>query len=146
MKVAELETGDEEALIGSLEYDAAAIGPDGSVFVATDSWAGVHEFDRTGKWNRNIGGEGHGPGEYQQVRFVSASRTGELVIYDDIGRVSIQHGSWTYTALLPDGRMTVEAEGPSGLLTAGFGYALTVSSEWLELPRLTLWRLEQTGR
>ncbi|MFC1628562.1 6-bladed beta-propeller [Gemmatimonadota bacterium] len=344
MKVAELETGNEEALIGSLEYDAASIGPGGNVYVATDSWAGVHEFDSTGKWVQNIGGEGHGPGEYQQVRFISTSRANQLIIYDDIGRVnileqsgvfshsfryminaapetriasagenrfwtlnwpltmqivqkgedlilltsegdtlqvyrfpdsepemavesegrnvnkpnpavgalkwtlspdgdawvltpggeflvripseggepdslsvrsfpmsftdeqwaqireaetavlrevsflnswveptedaldelrdtwspvqrmwwvdgsgilvdrmtpsypSIQHGSWRYTALLPDGRMTMDVEGPSGLLTAAFGYALTVSSEWLELPKLTLWRLEQIGR
>ncbi len=338
VRIAELETDHPEALVGNLEYDSAAIGPDGTVFVATDAWKGVHEFDRNGKWIRNLGGEGHGPGEFQQIRYVSTSPTGQLALYDDIGRVSvfgadrvlshtfrymvntasltriafagkagfwtlnivpgqnptmtslredlivlssagdtllihpvpdsqpemstgrvssanpavgalkwavspdgtvwlytpngeqlvhlspaggapdsvavqaypaifsdeqwtriieaqtavmrevsflnsyveptieileeirdrwspvqrmwwvdehgllvdrmspnypsIQRGPWRYSALRPDGVMTNEIEGPAGLLTTAYGYALTVTSEWLELPHLTLWRLE----
>ena len=340
VRIAELETDHPEALVGNLEYDSAAIGPDGTVFVATDAWRGVHEFDRTGKWIHNLGGEGYGPGEFQQIRYVSASPSGELALYDDIGRVSVfgadrvlshtfrymvniasptriafagdtgfwtlnavpgqdptmtslredliilssagdtlmiypvpdsqpemvtgrvssanpaigalkwavspdgaawlytpngehlvrlspmggtpdsstvqtypaiysdeqwariieaqtavlrevsflnpyveptievleeirdtwspiqriwwvddcgllvdrmtpsypsvQRGPWMYAALLPDGHMTKEIEGPAGLLTAAYGYAITVSSEWLELPGLTLWKLEQS--
>ncbi len=89
VRIAELETDHPSALVGNLEYDSAAIGPDGTVFVATDSWKGVHVFDRTGKWIRNLGGEGHGPGEFQLVRSVATSPTGRLALYDDIGRVSV---------------------------------------------------------
>ncbi len=89
VRVAELETDHPSALVGNLEYNGAAIGPDGSVYVATDSWKGVHIFDRTGAWVRNLGGEGHGPGEFQWVRAVAASPDGQLALYDEIGRISL---------------------------------------------------------
>jgi hypothetical protein len=53
-----------------------------------------------------------------------------------------QSGNWRYAALLPDGRMSEEASGPPRLVAVGFGYAVQLNSEWRDLPRLTLWKLQ----
>ncbi len=84
VKVAELDTGSDEALLGYQRYGTATIGPDGAVFIVTDAWDGVHEFYPSGRWRRNLGGEGNGPGEFQRVRYIDASPTGRLAIYDRV--------------------------------------------------------------
>ncbi len=47
-----------------------------------------------------------------------------------------------YAALLPDGRLSEEVEGPGGLIVASNGYALCLESLTDDLPVLTLYRIE----
>ena len=47
-----------------------------------------------------------------------------------------------YAALLPDGRLSEEVEGPGGMIVASNGYALCLESLSDELPVLTLYRIE----
>lgn len=48
---------------------------------------------------------------------------------------------WRYAALLPNGRMSEEIEGPAGIVAVNYGYAVQVKSDWFELPELTLYKL-----
>ena len=48
-----------------------------------------------------------------------------------------------YAALLSDGRMTEDIEGPGGLVAVSYGYALSLQSRGDELPKLVLYRLER---
>ena len=66
---------------------------------------------------------------------------GLLVERMPFGTVHQQSGEWRYAALLPDGRMTKEATGPPRLVTAGYGYAVQMNSDWRELPELMLFQL-----
>ncbi len=47
-----------------------------------------------------------------------------------------------YVALFPDGSVSMVADGPGGIVAAANGYVLCRHSEWDELPKLTLYRLE----
>ncbi len=47
-----------------------------------------------------------------------------------------------YAAILPDGRLTEEVDGPGGLIVASNGYALCLESHADDLPVLTLYRIE----
>ncbi len=58
---------------------------------------------------------------------------------------SVNHWALTpgrYAALLPDGSLSEEVEGPSGLIIAMNGYALCLESLSDELPVLTLYKIE----
>ncbi len=117
VRIAELDTGNEKALLGFHRYDATAIRPDGTVFIATDAWAGIHEFNTNGRWIRNLGGEGNGPGEYQKVKCLAASPTGRLAIYDTILRkVSFLEGSGEFSTSI---RLNLEFTLKSNIMFAG---------------------------
>jgi len=81
----------EELRIGSLEgpeHETFAqivdlsVGADGSIYVADEHPPRMLEFDRDGRFVRQIGGEGAGPGEYRSILGISAVTADWLAIWD----------------------------------------------------------------
>ena len=122
-------TGDvPDSLVRTLEVDLAigetdgadeltfgriggiVVGRDGTMFVHdADQTVGlVRMYDSTGKYLRNIGAKGGGPGEYGQLNGFALASNGDLLLWDGAGsRVNryASDGSFKRSFLVPGGGM-----------------------------------------
>jgi hypothetical protein len=92
---------------GPPEYIFGQMGPmalagDGTVYL-TDWWKGwLRAYDSTGKFVREIGRNGKGPGEFQQVEGIVVQRNGNLVVNDGKnGRLVVFSSTGTPLATWP---------------------------------------------
>lgn len=72
-------TGPEEYTFGHIQD--LAVGNDGSIFVADLHPQSVKQFDHRGRFIRQIGREGQGPGEYRSILGTAALPDGKLAIW-----------------------------------------------------------------
>jgi len=100
--------GDDEYMFGGI--DGVAIGAQGNIFVADGKVPIVREYDAAGKFIRNIGGKGSGPGEYRQLGAIRTFADGRLAVWDN-GAQRLN----TYTGT---GLPLASAHVPSGLHSA----------------------------
>jgi hypothetical protein len=77
--------------VGSLEGDGNytfgsikefAVGPANEVFIFDGQYVALRQYDSTGKFIRNIGGKGTGPGEYERVNGIAVHEDGRLVMWN----------------------------------------------------------------
>jgi hypothetical protein len=121
--------GDEEYMLG-LVYNVA-VGRNGTVIIEDHQLPLLRMYDASGKFVRNIGRAGEGPGEYRSIAGVETFPDGRIVVWDN----RIQR----LTVYSPDGRYVSSMRVPSGLWTqkvfqvdrAGYAYVLTVT----EIPK-----------
>ena len=59
-----------------------AIGPDGTVYVVDPGNFQVLIFDSQGKFVRNFGRQGEGPGEFQEAVAIAVDKDGQPVVFD----------------------------------------------------------------
>lgn len=89
----------EELRIGALEdaehymfgrIAAVALGPDGSVYVADSQVPVIRMYDARGRFVRDIGREGEGPGEYRSIGGMRGLPDGRLALWDNRnGRITV---------------------------------------------------------
>lgn len=78
----ELGAPDEEGGFWGLSRAGVATDARGHVYVLDRSSSRVVVFDPSGNVERTLGGEGGGPGEFQQPRSLTVSAEGEVWVYD----------------------------------------------------------------
>lgn len=93
----------------------AAVGPDGRVALAGRGGE-LREFDATGRFVRQLGREGSGPGEYGAIMAAGYDSAATLTLFDQRGRRLVRFDS-AGTAL--DGRPLPLAPGTIGVEMAG---------------------------
>ncbi len=80
--------GAEEYMFGSV--DGVAVGREGAIFVADGRVPIIRMYDARGKFVRNVGGKGAGPGEYEAIGGIRALADGRISIWDNrTGRITI---------------------------------------------------------
>jgi hypothetical protein len=72
--------GDEKYMIGAI--DDIAIAANGTFYVLDRSVPAVRVYDAAGKFVKNVGGRGSGPGEYRAAAAVAIAKNGNLVLWD----------------------------------------------------------------
>ncbi len=125
LRIGELE-GDESYLFGRIRN--VAIGKDGAVIVADDKTPILRMYDAKGRFLRNIGRAGEGPGEYRSMGGVRTLPDGRMLLWDN----RIQRLTY-YSAA---GSVIKSVRVPSGLFSAdifhvardGTAYVRTVTS------------------
>jgi hypothetical protein len=131
--------GAEEYLIG--EVADLAVRDDGSMIAWDSKAAQVRQYDARGKFVRNIGRVGSGPGEYRSVSGVAVLKDGRLIVWDT--------GNWRmniYTATgEPAGQWTT-ASGAAGSASATYSRGLTVDTDGFIYCRRTLFTRSFTNR
>lgn len=89
VQLAELETELPDALVS--EYRAVTIDSNGVISLldritmsreGRKPFHGIHQFGSDGKWIRNIGRQGDGPGEFRSPFLINAAVDGSLLIFD----------------------------------------------------------------
>ncbi len=60
----------------------------------------------------------------------------------DVGTLAWREKPGKYIALFPDGTVSEESEGPGGIVMVINGYAISIQSEYSDLPQLVLYRIE----
>jgi len=99
--------GDEEYMLGKV-YNVA-IGRAGTVLIADHLVPVVRMYDARGKFIRNVGRSGEGPGEYRSIAGLKTFPDGRIALWDNrIQRLT------TYT---PNGHVLKSFRVPSGLHT-----------------------------
>jgi len=74
------ESSDENYIFGDIKD--IAIGTEGRIFVADQQGPIVRMYDKEGKFIRNVGKEGRGPGEYTYISGMKIFRDGRVAIWD----------------------------------------------------------------
>src|SRR5512138_254352 len=70
--------GAEEYMLG--EIADIALGRDGSIYALDRQVPAVRHYDAQGKFIRNIGRKGAGPGEFRSVSGIAMTRDGRLLL------------------------------------------------------------------
>jgi hypothetical protein len=113
--------GAEEYMLGDIAD--IALGRDGSIFVLDRQVPVVRHFDARGKFVRNIGRRGQGPGEFLNVSGIAMSRDGHLLLWDT--------GNWRVNVYSSSGDVLPQLTTPSGTsgsASATYARALLVDS------------------
>ncbi len=149
VEVSTLDTGNPEALID--RFWEATIDGNGRVSLGYPNSSIIQMFTSDGEWQHNIDKEGEGPGEYRGVFDLTASRSGDLLIYD-MSEYRITHltDDGSFTALINkdlgnlSGRWLVEC-----LAFAGFERYWLYHTQGLGGPRSpetdTILLIDQSG-
>lgn len=72
--------GDQAYMIGAI--DDIAVATNGTMYVLDRSVPTVRVYDATGKFVKNIGQRGSGPGEYRYATAIALAKNGNLLLYD----------------------------------------------------------------
>lgn len=112
--------GDEEYMFGDIAD--MTLGNDGSIFVLDRRVPIVRQYDASGKFVRNVGRSGSGPGEYRSVSGIGTLKDGRLVLWDT--------GNWRVNVYSPAGQFITQWATPSGSAnaTATYSRALLVDN------------------
>lgn len=101
--------GDEEYMFESVS--GVAVGQAGRIYVADGNQKPIiRQYNASGKFERNIGGFGEGPGEYRSLGAIRTFADGRLGVWDN----RIQR----FTIFSTDGKRITNARIPSGLFSA----------------------------
>ena len=94
VRIGKLE-GDAEYLFGSIE--GVAVGRDGMIHVADGQVPIIRSYDAQGRFVRNVGGKGQGPGEFQNIGGMKMMPDGRIVVWDNQSqRITLYSGSGEY--------------------------------------------------
>ncbi|MEX2284356.1 MAG: 6-bladed beta-propeller, partial [Gemmatimonadota bacterium] len=94
LKIGQLE-GAEQYTFGSV--DGIAVGLDGAMFVYDGKVPIIRMYDATGKFVRNVGRAGEGPGEYRDVLGIETMADGRIAIWDPRNnRITLFDGKGEY--------------------------------------------------
>ena len=96
--------GAEEYMIGDIAD--IAIGRDGSIYAFDRQVPAIRHYDAQGKFIRNIGRRGEGPGEFRSVSGIAMSRDGRLLLWDT--------GNWRVNVYSATGDVLPQLTTPSG--------------------------------
>jgi hypothetical protein len=72
--------GDEKYMIGAI--NDIAVGANGTMYVLDRSVPVVRVYDAAGKFLKNIGRSGSGPGEFRYATAIAIAKNGNLLLYD----------------------------------------------------------------
>lgn len=100
--------GAEEYVFGDIA--AVAVGLDGIIHVADAQVPVIRSYDAQGRFVRNIGRRGSGPGEYQAIGGMRTLRDGRLALLDNRNQ--------RITLYSPSGELIESHRVPSGLFAA----------------------------
>lgn len=88
-------------LIGRMR--SATLRADGGVVIADDAEDQLHWFDRTGRFQRSVGRDGSGPGEFRSVVWIGRCGTNEIAVFDQQqSRVSFYSAAGAYLRQQPN--------------------------------------------
>jgi hypothetical protein len=96
--------GSEEYMLG--EIADIALGRDGSIYVLDRQVPAIRHYDAQGKFSRNIGRRGQGPGEFRSMSGIAIARDGHLLLWDT--------GNWRINVYSPTGDILPQITTPSG--------------------------------
>jgi hypothetical protein len=96
--------GAEEYMLG--EIADIALGRDGSIYALDRQVPAVRHYDAQGKFIRNIGRKGAGPGEFHSVSGIAMTRDGRLLLWDT--------GNWRINVYSAGGDILPQMSTPSG--------------------------------
>lgn len=96
--------GAEEYMIG--EIADIAIGRDGSIYAFDRQVPAIRHYDARGKFIRNIGRKGAGPGEFRSVSGIALTGDGRLLLWDT--------GNWRINVYSAAGDILPQLTTPSG--------------------------------
>ncbi|MBD3617157.1 MAG: 6-bladed beta-propeller [Gracilimonas sp.] len=89
------EDGDENYMFGNIKE--VALGTEGRMFVGDQQGPIVRMYDKDGKFIKNIGREGRGPGEYTFISGMKAFQDGRLAIWNvGLTNISVYSAVGTY--------------------------------------------------
>ena len=115
--------GPQEYMFGAVEYVAADVR--GRTYVFDRQAAQIRAYDERGKYLRNIGRKGAGPGEYREVYGLGIAHDTQLVVFDLTARV---------TYFQPDGTVARSVSAPR--MTYGFDHGAAVTRDGMVLFRV----------
>lgn len=113
--------GAEEYIFGSIAD--VALGRDGSLYVFDGQVPIVRHYDASGRFLRNIGRAGSGPGEYRSASGIATMPDGRLLVWDT--------GNWRINVYSAKGDVLTQWTTPSGMSgggTAQFSRAIFVDT------------------
>jgi hypothetical protein len=123
--------GAEEYMLGDIAD--IALGPDGSIYALDRQVPVVRQFDAEGKFIRNIGRRGQGPGEMRSPSGIAMSRDRRLLLWDTANwRINIYSATGD---ILPQ---ITTPSGSSGSSMAQYARALMVDTAGRIVTRKTL--------
>ena len=123
--------GAEEYMLG--EVADLALAPDGSLYVFDRQVPVIRHYDAQGKFLRNVGRSGQGPGEYRSSSGIAVTRDGRLLLWDTV--------NWRINVYSAGGDFVEQWTTPSGMSgggTAGYSRALLVDTAGLVVTRKTI--------
>lgn len=78
----DLRIGGDSPELRFTAVDRIAVGRDGAIFVADSGGTRLRLYDRNGRFVRQVGSRGEGPGQFREVIGMTVLPTGELAVYD----------------------------------------------------------------
>jgi hypothetical protein len=129
--------GAEEYMFGDVAD--VAIGNDGSLFVVDRKVPIVRQYDAQGKFVRNVGRAGAGPGEYRSISGLAIARDGKLLLWDT--------GNWRINVYGADGKPVTQWLTPSGSAnsTATYSRAIMVDTAGVVWCRGSVFKRDANG-
>ena len=97
--------GEEQYLFGRVAEIAAA--PDGSIYVFDSQVPVLRKYDARGKFVRNLGRKGQGPGEYLSGGGLAVAPDGKVYLWDT--------GTWRINVYSPAGELVTSHATPSAM-------------------------------
>jgi hypothetical protein len=120
-----VEAGDDVYMLGNVRSVAAS---DDRIFVVDSQVPALRVYDWNGNWIRDIGGEGQGPGEFQDPTAVGVDDQGRIWLHEQTNtRMSIFAPDGELLATHALGGMRISSSGSSMTLTPeGIAYVFDV--------------------
>lgn len=131
--------GAEEYMLG--EIADIVLGRDGSLYVFDGQVPTIRHYDASGKYLRNIGRSGSGPGEYRSVSGLAVAPDGRLMLWDT--------GNWRINVYAANGDFISQWATPSGMSgggTAQYSRAIMVDTSGTIITRKTILDFRSTDR
>lgn len=115
--------GDDDYAFGRI--GAMDIGEDGTIYVHDAAMKALRAYDSTGRYLRTIGGQGGGPGEYQNLLGLAALHDGRLLLRD-AARVNVYDTNGSPLTAWPVSAGMMLGAKPNTLVADGHGGAYTM--------------------
>jgi hypothetical protein len=134
-----LADGADEYMLG--EVADIALGADGSIHVFDRQVPIIRQYDAAGRFLRNIGRSGRGPGEYLASSGLAVARDGRLLLWDTF--------NWRINVYAADGTFLEQwttPSGTSGSSTANYSRALMIDSAGRVVTRKTMFTVRDVTR